>query len=290
MKAGPFVPEHVRYPLIVQPKYDGWRCVVDDGVSLTATLKPIPNFYVRDYFAAAPLAQCLDGELTIGPPTDPTCFNRVDTLLKRFHGEPDFVYYVFDFQTDGHMPFRERFLHATFLVERLNDPRVRISPCWTVCNEAELMSAEESLVTEGYEGVIVRDPDGLYKQRRSTSREGWCIKIKRFQDSEAKIIGFEELRSNQNEKTVDERGLTKRASLSANMVPMDTLGAFLSQDIYSGQVFRVGSFRGLDLPARKDIWDHRDEHLGRVFTYKFQLTGGYELPRIPIWKGWRNDL
>jgi len=36
------------------------------------------------------------------------------------------------------------------------------------------------------------------------------MKLKQFSDSEAEIIGFEELHRNQNEATLDHRGLTKR--------------------------------------------------------------------------------
>lgn len=290
MKAGPYVPEHIRFPLVVQPKWDGWRGVVENQTLLTATLKPIPNRSVREYFQKYPQVHGLDGELTMGDPTAPDCFNKVDTHLKRFEGEPDFTFRVFDLQAPVGIPFMQRYEHAMAYVYKMNDPRVVMTHNVMVYDMEQLLAEEERLVLAGYEGAILRDPNGVYKNKRSTSREGYCIKMKRFEDSEARIDDFEELYSNQNEATLDERGLTKRQSLQENMVPMDTLGAFLCTDIYSGVSFRVGSFKGLDMYERSRIWRERHNYLGRIFTYKFQKIGGYEKPRIPIFKGWRSDL
>ncbi len=291
MKAGPFVPELVRFPVIVQPKWDGWRGVVDSEILYTASLKPIPNEFVQTYFLARyPEAQGLDGELTIGEPNVPDCFNKVDTALKRHYGEPDFVFRVFDWQSGLLWTFEERYQEAMNRVASIDDPRVVMTPNVMVHNMDELMAEEARLVELGYEGAILRDPNGIYKCKRSTAREGYCIKVKRFVDSEAVVIGFEELYSNQNEKQIDERGLTKRQSLSSGLVPMDTLGAFLCRNIYTGVEFKVGSFNGLDLEQRRAIWHDRENYVGRIFTYKYQEIGGYEKPRIPIFKGWRSDV
>lgn len=68
---------------------------------------------------------------------------------------------------------------------------------------AELAAYKEKCLSEGYEGVMVRDPAGPYKCGRSTEREGWLLKIKRFEDAEAEVLETYEGMSNYNEAGVD---------------------------------------------------------------------------------------
>ena len=64
---------------------------------------------------------------------------------------------------------------------------------------AQLAAYEEECLAEGYEGVMIRTPDSPYKCGRSTEREGWLLKIKRFEDAEAVVLDTYEGMSNQNE-------------------------------------------------------------------------------------------
>ena len=57
---------------------------------------------------------------------------------------------------------------------------------------------------------MVRTPDSPYKCGRSTEREAWLLKIKRFEDAEAVVLGTYEGMSNMNEAGVDAFGRTKR--------------------------------------------------------------------------------
>ena len=54
---------------------------------------------------------------------------------------------------------------------------------------------------------MARHRHGLYKLGRSTFIEQGLIKLKRFEDGEAEIIGFKEKMLNQNEATIDARGV-----------------------------------------------------------------------------------
>ena len=53
---------------------------------------------------------------------------------------------------------------------------------------------------------MMRNPIAPYKQGRGTFREGIIYKLKRFEDSEAVIIGFVEQMTNQNVLEKDELG------------------------------------------------------------------------------------
>src|SRR5690606_28483163 len=56
---------------------------------------------------------------------------------------------------------------------------------------SDVLDYESTCLARGYEGVMLRDPDGPYKFGRSTLREGTLLKLKRFEDAEAVVIGFE---------------------------------------------------------------------------------------------------
>ena len=51
---------------------------------------------------------------------------------------------------------------------------------------------------DGYEGLMLRAPDGPYKFGRSTVKENTLLKVKNFLDDEAEVIGFKEQTTNTN--------------------------------------------------------------------------------------------
>ena len=151
-------------------------------------------------------------------------------------------------------------------------------------NLEELAKKEAEYLARGFEGLMVRSLSGPYKFGRSTANEGYLLKVKRFEDAEAKVIGFEERMHNANEATTDFLGHTQRSSHKENMVPMDTLGALVCE-LPDGQVFRIGT--GFDDLTRLEIWRNRSRYLGHLTKYKYTEIGAKDLPRFPVFIGWR---
>ena len=83
----------LRYPYLASPKLDGIRCLIHNGTAVSRNLKPIRNKYIASCLKGLPP---LDGELIVGDPTAPDCFNRTSSGVMSADGEPDFKYYVFD--------------------------------------------------------------------------------------------------------------------------------------------------------------------------------------------------
>ena len=111
--------------------------------------------------------------------------------------------------------------------------------------------------------------------------------MKSFEDSEATIIGFQELMRNQNEQKRDVFGLAERSHEKDGMVPADTLGAF--QVEWQGKRFNCGS--GLNDELRARIWNNREKYLGRTIKFKYQKEGIKKetgTPRLPIFLGFRD--
>lgn len=280
------------YPIYASVKIDGIRAIIKDDMVLSRSLKRIPNKYVQDTLGCATLTG-LDGELTVGPAFNKNVMQATTSGVMSRDGQPDFTYWVFDFWTDHLMPFGQRLQ----IMQRANRDnafskfdRVMLLPQVLIHNQAELDAYEASVLEQGYEGVILRSPAGLYKYGRSTTKEAYLLKLKRFVDAEAVVIDLAEKMTNNNEATIDETGHTKRSSHQENLVPADTLGAFLVRNT-EGVEFRV-SPGVLTHEARKAVWDARKTSntcIGKVITYKtFTASGVKDKPRFNVFKCFRS--
>jgi len=270
------------YPVLATVKLDGIRCLVVDGMCLSRTFKPIPNEYVRTTIETDLRHLTLDGELMLDG-LQP--FNEVSSAIMDRGGRPDFRYYVFDYI--GIKGLAEPYHQRMKNLEALNVPSYVIKVLPQVIESSEqLAEAQNIAMGQGYEGLMVRRPNSVYKCGRSTLKEGTLLKIKTFEDAEAVIIGFEELMSNQNEATKDAFGRTERSSHKENMVPTGTLGSLVLKDVKTGVEFKCGT--GFDAHMRVDMWIHQERLLGQLITYKKQPSGEHEKPRFPVFKGIRH--
>ncbi len=279
--------EDIKFPVLVSPKLDGIRCVIVGGKALSRKFKPIPNDFVRNWLEAN-LPSGIDGELLIKGKN----FNEVQSGIMSEDGEPEFEFWAFD-HVDGALDeaFSARYERlAKYAAQRsFAATNLKLVPHKLVFSVAELLDFEEECLAQDYEGVMLRSPDSGYKCGRSTLKQAWLLKLKRFADSEAVILGFEELQTNNNEKVKNELGLSKRSSHKAGKVGADTLGKFKVRDLTSGVEFEIGTGEGLTQALRKEIWDARDKYLGKLVKYKYQPAGQKNLPRFPVWLGFRDE-
>ena len=213
----------LQYPLLVSCKLDGVRALIINGVVMSRSLKPIPNRHVQKLFGR-PELEGLDGELCVGPPNAPDLMQKTMSGVMSPDGEPDVTYHVFDLH-DTHplVTFRERLA----LVHEVQQPLVRPVTHWYAYDQGELDALEARCLAEGYEGAMIRTPNGLYKQGRCGKKQPWLVKVKRFVDDEAVVIGVEELMHNDNEATTNELGRTKRSTHQAGKRPAGVLGALV---------------------------------------------------------------
>jgi len=276
----------LEYPLVASPKVDGIRvlCHPIHG-PCTRSLKAVPNVHIRTLLTD-PWLHCLDGEITQGPIAAIDVFNRTTSAVMTQSGEPEFTYWVFDDFTTQTQPYIERLVAAKSRVMRADLSYVKPLPSEFVENPEDVLEAEREHIAAGFEGIMLRHKSGPYKWGRSTLKQQTLMKLKRFCDAEAEIIGFEPLLRNTNEATRNILGLTERTSHKAGKVQAETLGNLLVRDL-SGRFaeFSVGS--GFDQELRDIIWSNRDSYRGQIITYKYQNCGVVEAPRFPIFKGFR---
>ncbi len=289
----------VQFPLVVQAKLDGIRASVVDGKLVSRTLKPIPNAEIREALEH-PEFEGLDGELIVGPETAPDCYRRTSSFVMAPNktGEP-WAFMVFDKWNEGRADYYARYEAAQAIVERMTwtDVPVFMVNCRHAGSLAELEAIEAEMVGAGHEGAIARVPSASYKFGRS-GKLGPLLKIKRFIDFEAEVIGLYEQMHNANEATRNELGRTQRSSAKAGMVPTGLLGGLVVRALNGpseGITFEVGT--GFKRDERIMLWQahhgtgrsgRADLIIGRVAKVKSFPIGVKDRPRFPVFLGWRD--
>ena len=278
MKGDPVDPKFLRYPLYVFPKFNGFRGYIKDGIVYTASNKPFKNRAMQDAFGK-PEYECLDGEFVVGDPADgDNSLNRTSSVVTRVDGDiSDLRFYAFDHIGDLDHSFDSR--HRQTFEQCDGSSHVSAVRCHIAYNWDDVVRIEHAYVEAGWEGVITRDPQAPYKCGRSTAREAYMGKLKRFIDAEFEIVGFEERMHNTNEATVNERGLTQRSSAQAGKVGRGDLGALICRT-KEGHTFNVGT--GFNDAQRAELWAVRHELTGQLAKVKYHAVGSNTVPVLPV--------
>lgn len=279
MLASPAEDHLIQWPVLASAKLDGVRAIVRGGVVLSRALKPIPNKNVQKRFSHL---EHFDGELIVGASNHPDVLRTTTSGVMRIDGDPDVSFHVFDHIQEPTDPYLSR-------LQLVKDrPRkggsVLIVDQTIVQKLGQLNEYEPGVLAQGYEGVMLRRPDAPYKFGRSTAREGYLLKVKRFQDDEFEIVGFEEEMFNANEATTSELGRTKRSSHKANKIPKGRLGALVLK--YGDTTFNCGT--GFNDAERERIWAERDSYLGKLAKIKYFAHGIKDVPKLPSFLGIRD--
>ena len=280
--------EELRFPVLASPKLDGVRNHIIEGVAVSRNLLPFRNPGVQKRFGKMKL-NGLDGELMVGDPTNPEAFRQTG-LLNSLGGDCTKVkLFVFDDFTRPNDPFYKRLETAH---RRISNYKLDFVPVVhkLIHGADDLLEYEAECLDLGYEGVMVRDPEGRYKFGRSTIREGWLLKLKQFEDSEAVIDDAEERMHNANEKTLVRNGKMVRNTRKEGKVGTGVLGAVSVRDIHTGVDFSVGS--GFDDQERRELWalHQAGKLVGTVIKYQYFPTGSKDKPRFPTFKGFRDAI
>jgi DNA ligase-1 len=256
------------FPLLASPKLDGIRVLILDKQAYTYSrlnekFKVLRNRFMRSLLKTLPNG--LDGELmTFKEDGSYDTFNDAQSKIMSGDGEHKFEYCIFDCLPNQqcHVPFSTRIdllnnLDIPFFCNLLTQTKIE--------SLEQLETYEEETIRAGYEGVMLRLTGAPYKQGRSTLNEKYLMKLKRFVDAEAEVVGFEELvRENSSEKT-------------------NLMGALICK--YNDTMFNIGT--GFTDEQRKMIWLSRSQLEGKQVTFKFQSHGVKTAPRSPVFKSFR---
>jgi DNA ligase-1 len=280
----PLVFGKLKFPLYASPKLDGIRAISMGGQLLSRSGKLIPSKQAQQMFGHF---NGLDGELIYDNPTITNVYNITQSFVMSISkpaveadGKPLLRFYVFDRVSEG--TFEERFNSLPTGDEWLHRVNQTL-----VHNLDELLQFESDCLALGYEGIMLKKPDGPYKQGRSTFNEHYLMKLKRFSEEDCVVVGFVEQMTNTNTPIVDALGYTERSTAKEGMVPANTLGKLVV--IFGGEELEI-SCGAFDHMMRKHIWQHQDIFLNKVVVVRhFDINlVGYK-PRFPRAIGWRDD-
>lgn len=282
---------NLSYPILASPKIDGIRFLRpgNDGAR-SRSWKLLPNKKLQRLVENEHFAW-LDGEVIVGEDAAaPGLFNRTQSAVMTADDQSPLTIFIFDHFYHQTAWFNNRTETAKSCVKELNElgiANVKYLQHIVLENPDEVLVYEQDALEIGFEGIMLRRMLAPYKFGRSTLKEQGLIKIKRFIDEEAEIIGFEELKRNQNEATKNAFGLQVRGHSIHGKVAANTLGKFILRNAKWGK-FACGS--GLDDALRDKVWQNKEAYLGKLVTYKYQPHGIKEKPRSPIFKGFRSEV
>ena len=258
-------------------KIDGMRCIMlkkDNNITFWSRQgQKIDGLVDLELDAKAfPDNLCLDGELVAivdGPDTYKDTMKRARNKDSEKHG---LKMLVFDCMTAEQFekqncenPYYDR---RAYLNQIFNEQPYMYFQClpmlYVGTDTDKIIEFLNEETSKGEEGIMINIVDAPYRFTRTWD----LMKVKKFQDTEVKVIGFEE-GTNSN---------------------IGTLGALVCD--YKGNELRVGS--GFSEEQRDYIWNHKEEYLNKLITVKYfeetyNSTTGLPSLRFPIYLRVRED-
>lgn len=281
----------VRYPILQMPKIDGVRAHHQGGL-LARSLDPFANEAMSEFYDNELFAN-FDGEMAAEYETHPQLSNLTSSAVNTQAGNPFTVWHLFDDMTDRELGYQWRHEALCERYLRLPDElrqRTRVIPYKLMHSEDQVCEEHLRLMSLGYEGSILRAPEGRCKDNRSTMKENILLRIKDFASHEAVVLHVEEGETNLNEATINARGYTKRSTHKENMVPNGRVGALWCRlltdvlDIRNHVLFKAGmEFRmskGRMTVAQCEAWfKDQTQIVGKTVTFNHMLAGAKDVPR-----------
>lgn len=276
--------DNIVFPKIALPKYNGMRGCIMDGFLKARSLKPIENLHISELLSNHRFND-LEGELVVGDPLSKDVFTNTVSGVNTIKGTPDFHFYLFDmFHPD--LLFLERRKLLSDKYRELGKPSfMSIVPMYVVKTREELIELYDKLIAEGYEGLVLRDPDSKYKQGRTTILENTFLRYVPWQTSEATILGYKEGYINTNPSEINELGRRKKSLSKDKLVPSGVAGSVQVEDIHTGANFSI------TVPTDelgKDVLENFEQKWrDKTLRYRFKKGVKGNTPRTPQWDGLR---
>lgn len=276
----------LKYPVLASLKKDGIRALKTNDL-VSRTLRMIPNESIRR--RAMKLPAGFDMELF--NPDLP--YDKIESIvMSEEHPDSSLIeFHILDnFNHEGNYKSRcESTWNYWVCITMNKDNKGDIYPAlpFTMKNATDLFTFFLNTEKEQGEGICFRLLNSPYKQGRSTLKEQYLVKLARFIRTECIIIGFEEQLLNYNTKKRNAIGMMDRSSQKAGMLGKNTLGSLLVRST-NGIEFSVGT--GFSDTLRKQIWDYKEDWIGKTIVVKSKPHGQKIKPRCPTYCGLRNEI
>lgn len=251
MLAQPMSVGKIQFPCRVQPKLDGVRLLLNlRDMSATSRTGKSLDECASHLKPGIPFQNVvLDGELYLHDvPFDE--ISGVVRTKKALHNERMMEYHVYDL-VDDTLSFEER--HSKLNEMKFNNPYIKHVPTYACEDEDALRSFHDQFVKTNFEGIMIRNNQGNYKQGGRTYD---LQKHKYFKDDEFKIVNVKEADGN------------------------DKGTAIVQCETTNGALFWVRP-KG-SRAYRKDLLDKFQNVIGKRMTVKYQNLTEQGVPRFPV--------
>lgn len=264
--------------IIVQPKFDGNRCeirVSPEHLQLYTRkgdlMLPVPHIEsaIREGYMKGGFTEelILDGELF----TDAFSFNTLNGLLRKEDKSDEQLemlqqvdFRLYDVMLPVGYKERRKTLEPFYLGSVLETESVEID-----ATDENIRRELERFLAEGHEGLMIRDLETPYENKRSWS----LVKCKLFEDEEFELVDVEE----------DARKGFVGAFIMRLPVPTE------DRDGKPVHVFRAG-ISGVTQEEGAEILRNKEKYIGRQATIEYFGKSEYGIPRFPKLKSFRTDI
>lgn len=290
--------DQLRLPLMWSNKLDGLRSPLVGGEARSRKMLLLPNrFYQSWVHEHRHHLQGFDGEVIVGPPNLESTYHTTESGIMSAGGEPDFKFYLFEHWNLEQYSAWERYQRLQDIYAALPyevQKRVVLLEQSVARSIDQLREGFNKAITEGYEGLILKSPDLPYFFGRSTVKQGYALKWKEFVDIDCEVLDILPGFTNTNKQERDELGKAKRSSAKAGKVQIESVGRFVVRCVdqnspFLGKTFKAGPGSLTD-PELAAIWKVRDKYLGKFMKVKIGKSGAKNLPRFPMFNGWRDAM
>lgn len=245
----------IKFPCFSQRKYDGTRCVGVPGKGLfSRNRKQYPHLkHIVEEINKLPNTFVLDGELY----SDTLTFQEIVGIVKREtlkKGDEEkqlqIKYHIYDLINN--MPYEKRYTSLQEIFHNYSFKYLELVKTDVCENEKKMKELHNQYVSEGYEGIMLRNKNGLYKNARSIDLQ----KYKEFFDDEYEVIDYKE-----------GEGQEEGCVLWICKTP-------------EGKIFNCRP-RG-SREDRMELFKDGKKYVGKKLTVRFQELTDEKVPRFPV--------
>ena len=265
MLASPMNEKKLKSEVFIEPKFDGVRLLayISEGI-VTLYSRGGKEFFNFDFLKEEIIKVVgkevqnliLDGELTS------TTFNdTVSCIHKKESQDIKAVFNVFDIPSEINKTLIDRKISLSNLFFGKETSAIKVVPLAT-CNKNEIYDYYHQFLVKGYEGAIVKDPNSLYENKRSSA---W-LKLKEENTIDLVITSVYE-------------GTGKYQGMLGGMTGVSEDGK-LEVDVGTG----------FSDELRSEFWKNKESLIGRWMEIKYQNETVNDSVRHPRFLKFRDSL
>jgi len=262
-----------KLPCMAQPKVDGVRAyiLIDDKNKCSINSRNHKPWFNMDFITKLLVKYkniVFDGELYNHNMSFQQLMKLVklktitekNELLKKIQNNVE--YHIFDchFTNNKDMSFEDRYNFLLSIEKDFKDTPIKFIKSTTIKTKEDIDILHDKYVKEGYEGIILRDPESPYEFKRSK----FLQKFKKFFDDEFEVIGYD--KEMQNDVPLVVWKCKTSTNKEFNVRPRGT-----------------NKFRAI-------LYKEADKYIGKKLTVIFQELTDDGIPRFPVGKNFRDDI